>query len=468
MLSSGVNTLEKVLHRSGALTTNWNRLDFNQFKVFVNSWRELQCAANQRKESNLNSFERSRDTDSVASSDRSVEMSVVRRRTIGAIEIRRDTTRLQESRENAAIDDSSSGVMGEDIHPDMFSYETLLRTSIPPPKLCNTTAALSPTFGEQLAINGRDSPKMSRASFSQHKYQNTKLSPSHKKSHHAAMTLLEYWQSNTGGPPSVGRTAGGFFGTGGVAAGGQIAQTKGRGVIVYERSLEVGLIVRANPSLGIHEDAWCQYTPPPAGSQPPPGAPADLSTTFAALLVHLLPQTRHLMRLITPVVTAQSPVRQQDVESPYLQIPPGQQSNVRITQRKNSSTAVTGNSLLQFQMMQQQQSAPSPVHAPPVQSGFGGGGFGFGAREQRDPNQPPLITVSYYSHNSNVFAAGTVTSGHGGAFGAPQQQAAAYHGPPAAPNSSGYYRTVGTLDSQFHAITSKFLEDASFHDIILR
>jgi hypothetical protein len=45
MLSSGVNTLEKVSHRSGALTTNWNRLDFHQFKVFLNSWRELQSAA---------------------------------------------------------------------------------------------------------------------------------------------------------------------------------------------------------------------------------------------------------------------------------------------------------------------------------------------------------------------------------------------------------------------------------------
>ncbi len=91
----------------------------------------------------------------------------------------------------------------------------------------------------------------------------------------------------------------------------------------------------------------------------------------------------------------------------------------------------------------------------------------------RTEAQANIITVSYFSHKVSDLAAITANNlaannAQYSQFGAPQSSGMGYSGPPAAPQNSNYYRTLGTLDSQFHNITSKFAEDVYFHDIILR
>lgn len=93
---------------------------------------------------------------------------------------------------------------------------------------------------------------------------------------------------------------------------GQANLSRSKGLLVYERSTEVGLIVRANKNLGIFEDVWCLYYPEDALQYFATQATSafgqqNLNSSFAAFLFQLLPQTRVLMRYLRTDQAVASP-----------------------------------------------------------------------------------------------------------------------------------------------------------------
>lgn len=101
-----------------------------------------------------------------------------------------------------------------------------------------------------------------------------------KRKYSSKMSLLEYWQS-------IHRS---------LVRNIELTENnnQGRGVIVFERNMEVGLIIRANSQLQLEEDTWCIYYPDDVGTAT---GTAD-GSTFADFLSALLPQCYSLVDFV--------------------------------------------------------------------------------------------------------------------------------------------------------------------------
>jgi hypothetical protein len=102
----------------------------------------------------------------------------------------------------------------------------------------------------------------------------------------SVISMLDYWQLLTTGQQSF-------------------SASTSRGILVFERSNEIGLVVRANAQYGLTEDLWCLYYPDDAMQQflataQQYDAHDRLAQSFAAYLMQLLPQLRSLMKYLTP------------------------------------------------------------------------------------------------------------------------------------------------------------------------
>eukprot|EP01031_Cornospumella_fuschlensis_P024478 gene24478-29584_t len=219
LLAIGVNSLEKLLLRAGALVTSWSPADLPQARWFLDSYRNHCLFSSTQQSAHASTLANSSYTFSMGAHPSQTNANTaaapnaserVRRRTTGTQELKRDLALLQlehrGSAESAMHNPSSSN---------------------------NTEASSLPS-------------------------------------------LLAFW----------GMVAGGM----GMGTGAR----KGRGVLVYERSSEVGLIVRASAAHNLPYDVWCTYYPddlPPLLASNGNGSGV---VSFAHLLQQLLPQTRVL------------------------------------------------------------------------------------------------------------------------------------------------------------------------------
>jgi hypothetical protein len=284
-------------------------LDFTQLKIFVDGWKLQTVHAQQKIETRPQRLSNSQvsltsnmddmDNVSVASASASLVASVSegfhigssaagpdvssasgslprrisRRRTTGGVEMKRDLVKLQQLHETRG--------------------QTQTQSAYPLPGTSPSVAS-SPPFGAFPTYMTMESNQPFQHSPSMRESERkTSLGST------VGLSLIEYWQSlhNSSVPSGNGNSGS----NGSFSANGN----GGRGVIIYERSSEVGLIVRANPKYNIPEDLWCLYYPEDAMEQfshhlanlsnsGQPSNPLDYS--FAAFLCTLLPQTREIFR----------------------------------------------------------------------------------------------------------------------------------------------------------------------------
>lgn len=298
--------------------TSWSALDYSQLRVFVDGWKAQQNVLQHRRSGSNNSTNNTMGAN--ASHNNSFSGSIAmppatamgyvdaagddmstgsarrpgRRRTTGGLELKRDIAKLHQMQEmNSRISNMHLG--GQQQQPPApygmspksmsplgpspqfaFGHKTFAGNNSNP---TGTGSAMT----SPIVHNNTTPQQQERRSFNNN---NNNGTPSN-------ISLLEYWQQLTG----QNAASTGF--------GPQAFQPVGRGILVFERSNEVGLILRANPHYGIVEDLWCLYYPDDALQQFVTSMqmynPNDtLAQSFIAYLMQLLPQTRCLMPFLVP------------------------------------------------------------------------------------------------------------------------------------------------------------------------
>jgi hypothetical protein len=381
---------KKLLQKSGAIITTWNQVDFPQLKLFMNGWKAqsnskfLTAAAglipeapNEPVLSPTQSMSESFNIGSSPSDLTKGRMS--KRRTSGAIELKKDSMRN--------IQDIAN-----------------MRLGIGIPAVSNNTSRGQ----SMISVKSELSPVNNNERTSSLDFANL-TTPS--------LSLIDYWyllRNSNLGMDNVNHPRTNF----------------GKGIIAFERSNEIGLIIRANAKFNIPEDIWCLFymedatnyfleqqrrnlesaVPPVVVSSSSSSSSSNsslLQSSFGAFLMQLLPQTRILFQYLQH-------------EQAYQQV------NMR---------------------QQQQQSHHLPFQFNSMQSG---NHFGFSflfSSLFHSINVFILfyrlgIAISYYSHRTE------------GMNSSNPLQVISETGPPAALNNS-QYRTIGTLDQNFQQILSR-------------
>lgn len=288
------------MFKSRSIITSWSQLDFTQLKIFIEGWKLHSLHAQTKRQTSgdgrvqrlsaqgaaianaanaaiqANSMNQANNGDDMETSsvnsdsfhigsnslDPTLNRRISRRRTTGGLEMKKDLTRLQQMQEMNTI-----SVKALQLNPPQPS---LLQQAVSPSYIQNGAFEHSPSMRDR---------KSSSATNSNNNSNNNSMVVGNN-----AVSLLDYWQilHNPGYTPSPNNS---------------------RGLIIYERSAEVGLIVRANPKYNIHEDLWCLYYPDDAVEQfsnvlSNMGHGTNLDYSFAAFLSQLLPQTREVLRLL--------------------------------------------------------------------------------------------------------------------------------------------------------------------------
>ncbi len=352
----------QILFKSNSVLTSWSQLDFTQLKIFVDGWK-LQSVHSQLKSgsnpltadarpqrlpnsilpqqaaiatapvggigssafpssSSVASNIDDMDTASVISAstagtsigegfhigsssaalDPTLNRRISRRRTTGGLELKRDLARLQQLHD---MNNDRSKIVGANNYP--APANSPLHS---PPFSTSYASTQSPQFSNlpiepqfSPSLRDRDSDRKT-ASGSGGNSANNSAGNSIVVTATPQISLIEYWQS-LHKSPSCGLASSSSLGNPSVYNSSGSTENGSRGMIIYERSSEVGLIVRANPKYNIAEDLWCLYYPEDAmeqfsnhlnnlansGQQSNP-----LDYSFAAFLCTLLPQTRDIFR----------------------------------------------------------------------------------------------------------------------------------------------------------------------------
>lgn len=245
---------------------------------------------------------------------------ISRRRTTGGVEMKRDLARLQQLHDmsnssggNTSSTTTSNNGSGKGPSLGLSFGQTQL-----PQSASYTMSNSSPIAGSPPFSNGLPPHMMIEPQFSPSMRESDRKSLEGRSGSSGGnsfvftatsspISLIDYWQSlHNNGVLSPSHSAAGTSTTNSSAVNSGSSTSSGaRGMIVYERSSEVGLIVRANPKYNISEDLWCLYYPEDAleqfshhlnnlansGQQSNP-----LDYSFAAFLCTLLPQTRDIFR----------------------------------------------------------------------------------------------------------------------------------------------------------------------------
>jgi hypothetical protein len=292
-----------VLQKSGAIITTWNQVDFPQLKLFINGWKAqsnskfLTAAAglipeapNEPVLSPTQSMSESFNIGSSPSDLSKGRMS--KRRTSGAIELKKDSMRN--------IQDIAN-----------------MRLGIGIPAVSNNTSRGQ----SMISVKSELSPVNNNERTSSLDFANL-TTPS--------LSLIDYWyllRNSNLGMDNVNHPRTNF----------------GKGIIAFERSNEIGLIIRANAKFNIPEDIWCLFymedamnyfleqqrrnlesavTPVVSSSSASSSSSSNsslLQSSFGAFLMQLLPQTRILFQYLQHEQAYQQVnMRQQQQQSHHL------------------------------------------------------------------------------------------------------------------------------------------------------
>lgn len=238
-------------------------MDFAQMKIFINGWKAQSIPTSGKSLppdppaepvlSPTHSMSGSTETFNIGSSPSDPMKRLSKRRTSGTIDLKKDVIRN--------IQDAANARMG-------LGIPLPTQTNSRGPSLISVKSDLSPVGNDS-----RNAVDLT-AAFS---------------SNVPALSLIEYWYLLRNQQFGIDNSSRANF---------------GKGLMIFERSSEVGLIIRANPKFNIQEDIWCLFYVEDAINyfleqlRRSTEAMNSLQMSFGAFLVHLLPQTRILFQYL--------------------------------------------------------------------------------------------------------------------------------------------------------------------------
>lgn len=201
---SGVTTLEKLLIKSKSLITLWSPIEYLQLRFFINSWRQNNNFA-LNSENDLCNQSNLFDKNSLFENRIG---QITRRKTTGAIEIENDINKMYEA-----------GTLNKFPNSSNLSLQSLDIRNI-----YNTSDS-----------SNENSPVVHSPDVAGRKRFLTQQSQ---------LNLIEYW--NLLNPSSKS---------------GTLQNSDSQAMLLYEKSCEIGIVIRMNKNYNINEDIWCLFYP---------------------------------------------------------------------------------------------------------------------------------------------------------------------------------------------------------------
>jgi hypothetical protein len=270
----GLTSLEKIFQKSGAIITTWKQLDFPQLKVFMNGWKAQQSSVvskglpnsaalalpvrEQEEQSTGDPFHIGSTPPPNDQMNTKGGARLTKRRTSG--EIKKD--------EMKNLQEMASLRLGITI------------PSVPPSNNTSRSQSLATVKSDSSPMNNNNSHSNDR---------NSGLMDFGGVSTAPALSLIDYWYLLRSSQLGMEKSS---------------SNTIGKGMIAFERSNEIGFILRANAKFGIPEDIWCLFYMEDTMNyfleqqKNCSSASTSLQMSFAAFLMHLLPQTRVLFQYL--------------------------------------------------------------------------------------------------------------------------------------------------------------------------